>query len=98
MRKKSIIILFIIALFGSYAAQAQQTAYYHDPDEDLREGLELFNKEKYSAAQDRFARYLERTQDTETTSQIDATYFKAVCALRLDHVNASTLIENFIET
>ncbi len=99
MRKKSIFFLLVFAgTFGLFQSWAQQTAYYLDPDEDLREGLELFHKEKYSAAQDRFIRYLDRTEGTETTSQIDATYYRAVCALRLDHQNASSLIENFIES
>ena len=98
MRKKSIlIILLFVGSFGLLQTFGQQTAYYLDPDEDLREGVELFNKEKYSAAQDRFARYLDRTEETETTSQIDATYFKAICAMRLDHQNASKLLEGFVE-
>ncbi len=98
MRKKSIlIILLFVGTFGLVPIFGQQTAYYLDPDEDLREGFELFHKEKYSAAQDRFVRYLDRTKGTETTSQIDASYFRALCALRLDHHNASKLIEGFIE-
>ncbi len=99
MRKKSILaILLFVGSFAMLQTFGQQTAYYLDPDEDLREGMELFNKEKYSAAQDRFARYLDRTEKTETTSQIDATYFKAICAMRHDHHNTSKLVEGFIET
>ena len=98
MMKKT--LLFILVFAGSLVfseVRAQQTAYYLDPDEDLREGLELFNKEKYSAAQERFASYLDRTGGTETISQIDAAYYNAVCALRLEHQNASSLIESFID-
>jgi len=92
-----LILLIIVGSLVFLQSFGQQTAYYLDPDEDLREGVELFNKEKYSAAQDRFSRYLDRTEESETTSQIDATYYKAICALRLDHHNASTLVEGFID-
>jgi tetratricopeptide (TPR) repeat protein len=97
MRKTSILFLLIVLSAGFMNIIGQQTAYYTDPDEDLREALELFRKEKYSAAQERFITYLDRTADTETTSQIDASYYIAVCALRLEHQNASDLIEHFIE-
>ncbi len=76
---------------------AQQTAFYFDSDEDLKEGVALFYKEKYGAAQDRFIRYLDRTSGKEATARSDAQYFEAICALRLDHRNAESKIENFLE-
>ncbi len=84
MKSKITLIIFLGILCLSISPlQAQQTAHYFDPDEDLKEGVELFYKEKYGAAQDRFVRYLDRTAGKEATSRIDAQYFESVCALRL---------------
>ncbi len=95
--KLSLIIFLGILCLGNTTLQAQQTAIYYDPDEDLKEGIELFYKEKYGAAQDRFNRYLNRTAGKEATSRIDAQYFESICALRLDQRNAEVKIEAFLD-
>lgn len=94
--KKNLLSIFILfGLFGQ-ALLAQQTAYFFDSDKDLKEGIELFYKEKYGAAQDRFVRFLDRTSGQEATARVDAQYYEALCALRLNHQNAETKIQNFI--
>jgi tetratricopeptide (TPR) repeat protein len=88
-------ILLLILLNGSI--QAQQSAIYRDQDADLKEGLELFNKDQYGAAQLRFTEYLDRTEGQEATSRADAAFYKAMCALRLTHSDGESQVKNFLE-
>ncbi|MCD6347567.1 MAG: tetratricopeptide repeat protein [Bacteroidales bacterium] len=92
------ILFTIVCIIGLLQpVVAQQTAYYFDQDEDLKEGLELFAKEKYGAAQERFVRYLDRTSGQEVTARSDAQFFDAICDLRLEHSNAESKIKTFLE-
>ena len=99
MNRNSIFLVPMFLLFllnGSL--YAQQSMIYRDQDVDLKEGLELFYKAQYGAAQLRFTEYLRRTENQESTSRADATFYQAVCAIRLDHDNGEALVENFLET
>ena len=98
MKAKFLITIFLgVLIVGMMPLQAQQSAIYFDPDQDLKEGVELFYKEKYGAAQERFNSYLSRTAGNEATARIDAQYYEALCALRLDQRNAEGKIEAFLE-
>ncbi|TSA31723.1 MAG: outer membrane protein assembly factor BamD [Porphyromonadaceae bacterium] len=88
-------ILLLILLNGS--VHAQQSAIYRDQDADLKEGLELFHKSQFGAAQLRFTEYLRRTEGQEATSRADAAFYQAICAIQLDHDNGESLVEGFLE-
>ncbi|MFA5814653.1 MAG: tetratricopeptide repeat protein [Bacteroidales bacterium] len=88
-------IFLLILLNGS--VHAQQSAIYRDQDADLKEGLELFHKAQFGAAQLRFTEYLRRTEGQEATSRADAAFYQAMCAIQLDHDNGESLVENFLE-
>ncbi len=88
-------IFLLILLNGSL--QAQQSSIYRDQDADLKEGLELFHKAQFGAAQLRFTEYLRRTEGQEATSRADASFYQAMCAIRLDHNNGEALVETFLE-
>lgn len=88
-------IFLMILLHGS--VHAQQSAIYRDQDADLKEGLELFHKAQFGAAQLRFTEYLRRTEGQEVTSGADAAFYQAMCAIRLDHGNGESLVENFLD-
>ncbi|MDD4644712.1 MAG: tetratricopeptide repeat protein [Bacteroidales bacterium] len=91
-----IVPIFLLMLLNG-SVKAQQSAIYRDQDADLKEGLELFHKAQYGAAQHRFTEYLSRTENQETTSRVDAAFYQAICAIRLDHNNGEALVENFLE-
>ncbi len=86
-----LIFLFQISL------NAQQSAIYRDQDADLKEGIELFHKDQYGAAQLRFTEYLRRTEGMESTSRADATYYQAMCAVQLNHNNGEALVVSFLD-
>ena len=88
-----IVILF---LFFTGASNAQQTEFYHEPDRLYKQAMELFNKEKYSAARETFDNYL-AVDDASTANSMNAYYYKAVCAYELFHPDAAALFSTYVD-
>ncbi|MBK0402876.1 tetratricopeptide repeat protein [Adhaeribacter sp. BT258] len=88
-------IILSSALLGGAApfAEAQHTQVFTNDERYLHEGLELFDREKYGAAQEAFAKYISLIGDD--TKTIDAQYYYAVSGLYLLHPDAEKLILNF---
>ncbi|MBD2716782.1 tetratricopeptide repeat protein [Microvirga sp. STR05] len=80
------------------AAQAQQTQVFASDERHFQEGLELFDRGKYGAAQQAFQRYLDLTQRRTGELRdrtIDAEYYYAVAGLYLFHPDAEDRILSF---
>ncbi|MDF7811508.1 tetratricopeptide repeat protein [Hymenobacter sp. YC55] len=81
------------------AAQAQQTQVFANDERHFQEGLELFDRGKYGAAQQAFQRYTELTQrrsgELAAGRTIDAEYYYAVAGLYLFHPDAEDRILAF---
>ncbi|MCR5890162.1 tetratricopeptide repeat protein [Hymenobacter sp. J193] len=80
------------------AAQAQQTQVFANDERFFQEGLELFDRAKYGAAQQAFQQYLELTQRRTGDLQdrtTDAEYYYAVAGLYLQHPDAEGRILAF---
>ncbi|AII53904.1 tetratricopeptide repeat protein [Hymenobacter sp. APR13] len=81
------------------AAQAQQTQVFASDERHFQEGLELFDRGKYGAAQQAFQRYTELTQrrtgELAEGRTIDAEYYYAVAGLYLFHPDAEDRILAF---
>lgn len=75
--------------------KAQQTTIYTDEIKQYNQGLELFDKEKFAAAQKQFMGYAQNTSNQ--LQQINALYYSAVCALELFNADAEPLLKNIIE-
>lgn len=92
MMKYLISIALVFTVLGSLHAQNT----FHQDNENLlyRFGLELMDKEKYSAARDQFERYL--LKGTDEVKRIDAEYYLAFCALNLENEDGAQLITNFV--
>ncbi|MDU0370126.1 tetratricopeptide repeat protein [Hymenobacter endophyticus] len=81
------------------AASAQQTQVFTADERHFQEGLELFDRGKYGAAQQAFQRYLDLTQ--RRTGELapgrtqDAEYYYAVAGLYLFHPDAEDRILGF---
>ncbi len=90
--------LSIFLLISTLSINAQKTSIYDEPQASYRLGLELFSKEKYSAAQDQFDRVVNSISDSESELKGNAEYYRAICALELENDNAEYLISNFIST
>ena len=86
------------------AAQAQQTQVFAADERHFQEGLELFDRGQYGAAQEAFRQYLAlepvRTGQAGPTAPdrtADAEYYAAVSGLYLSHPDAEGLILDFAE-
>jgi len=89
--------LFLFFVFLSFQATAQKTAVYTDKYRDYREGMELYDKAKYSAAQQKFEKIIRSVNDEHDEVQINSEYYAALCALNLFHPDAEFLLQEFIE-
>jgi TolA-binding protein len=86
------------------AALAQQTQVFASDERYFQEGLELFDRQQYGAAQQAFRHYLDieprRAGDAGPTGRdrtADAEYYYAVSGLYLLHPDAEGLILDFAE-
>lgn len=92
MRK--ITFLFSITFIALGSLKAQQTLHQNNENQYYRFGLELFDKQKFSAAREQFERYLDVGKDD--IKKADAEYYIAYCALNLNNPDGTQLISDFV--
>ncbi len=90
-----LIVFFIFIALCQQKLKAQQSAIYTDEIKFYNRGLELFDKEKYAAAQKHFAWFSQISKNK--VQQIDAQYYTAVCAMELFNTDAEPLLKAIIE-
>ena len=78
---------------GSHVVAAQHTQVFSSKEKFFQEGIELFDRAKYGAAQEAFRKYIELIGDDAKTA--DAQYYYALSGLYLLHPDAEQLILNF---
>ncbi len=90
-------LFFSTLFFFSLAATsiAQKTQIYVDKEADYKLALELFNKEKYSAAQRSFLDIIEK-MPAQSEVSINSEYYSALCALELFNTDAEQQLLTFI--
>lgn len=93
--RTAVVLLFILC--SAPLLHAQQTAIYFNEDKDFRDAQELFDKEKYAAAQQKFNRVCERITDKYSEVRMNAEYYSAICALELFNADAELALKKFIE-
>ncbi|UKJ08946.1 tetratricopeptide repeat protein [Solitalea lacus] len=106
MIKKSALFTLFSLLLYSVSLQAQVTAEY-TVNETYRKALELFDSQKYAAANELFRQvYSEQNSTTNsnydpsvnTTTKVNAEYYAAICALELNNKNAESELLSFIKS
>ncbi len=85
-----LLVLFVLQLF------AQQTAIYLDPERNYQLGLELFNKQKYGAAQKEFQQVTESRDAISEESLTNAEFYIGFCAAELFNKDAEYLLTRFV--
>ncbi|WP_020527277.1 tetratricopeptide repeat protein [Flexithrix dorotheae] len=93
MIKAKLTLIFFIITFSSFA---QNTLIVSDEDYYFRDGLELFDKEKYGAAKNRFEQYIALDRHDDKTLQ--SMYYRGVCALKLETDDFQHVITEFVHT
>lgn len=97
MNKSWKLLIIFILLGYSSSLVSQQTALYQDLGSELRTALDLFNKEKFGAAQSIFEKIIYDATNKDQSLVVEATYYDAICALELKHKNAEFKLKNFID-
>ena len=82
------------------SVSAQHLPHYYEPSSLYHNGIELFDKEKYSAAQRHFEAFIEQEGAPQAFPEnraliMEAKYYRAVCAFHLLNDNAAALLEEF---
>ena len=93
--KGALVLLLAVALSGQL--YAQRVASDLDPVREYALGLELYQKQKFAASQERFDRALSHHRELTSIQQENARYYQASSALQLFNKDGETLMSNFIE-
>lgn len=94
----SILITSYVISAAPLISMAQRTVSYDDPPAAYRMAMDLFSKQKYSAAQEVFRKIVQEISDPHSVMQIQAAYYNALCAYELNHYDATQLYTDFIQT
>ncbi len=91
--KVATVLCFLTFLNTSFA---QKTKIYTDKYVDYRTAQDLYDKEKFSAAQDKFLNVLNAITDKQDEVRVNSEYYYAICALELFHPDAEYLLSRFV--
>lgn len=90
-------ILFTLFLFSFvYSAFGQKNISLTEADKLYKNGVELFNKEKYGAAQEQFNSAIKLYGVNNHEFKANAEYYSALCAIELFNDDAEYLMSKFI--
>lgn len=92
-RLLSIAAFVMISTLNSFA---QKSLYFSENDRLYEEALELFDKEKYAAAQERFKEFAKNVDNPQDELRVNAEYYQGICALYLFHKDAEYELERFV--
>ena len=93
--KIHILITFSL-IFSVNILFAQKTMIFSDSYKNYRDAQELFDKSKYSAAQNKFSLVINEITNPQDELRVDAEFYHAVCALELFHLDAEILLKRFV--
>ena len=90
-----LIVFLLFLLMVSFNSKAQRTAVYEDEMRFYNRGIELFEKEKYAAAQKHFSWFAGITKDPQL--KINSSYYAATCAMELFNGDAESQLMSVIQ-
>lgn len=92
------LIVLLLGTVSSVQVYSQNTLIESSPEErQFKSGLELLNRDKFSAARNVFENFVAEYQATESIRVADAHYYIAYCALNLFNPDAEDLFTEFLE-
>lgn len=95
-RAFALYIAFVVIFFGVRSASAQKTTIQIHEDADFKAGIELFQKEKFGAAQKCFSKTIKSHSDPQSLIRIDAEFYNAICAMELFNKDGEFFLKQFI--
>ena len=87
--------LFIFVLYSS-SVSGQKTLIHDNDDISYNRAMDLFNKEKYGAAQKHFQKAIEEYGETNNIYKVNAEYYSALSAIELFNDDAEYLMITFV--
>ena len=93
---KKITLIFILLCAVSHLVSGQKTTIYTHKNANYNTALELYDKEKFSAAQEVFSTFLRNSEDRKSEITVNAQYYHAICGLELFNIDAENLLIEFI--
>lgn len=95
MTLKSWLLVFFLA-FSLANSNAQQTVFFDETPTAYRQGVDLFDKQLFGAAQKYFEKVISNLSTSVSEVKTNAQYYQAHCALELFNNDADVLLLNFI--
>ncbi len=92
--KRAIFLIFFILSITH--TEAQKTKIYSFSDMDFNRGLELYNMQKYGAAQDLFNLAIVDYGNEKSTHKAEAQFYTAMCAVELFQLESEFLVSQFV--
>lgn len=89
-------LLTPIMLLACITVYSQKTLHQLDPSATYKTGVELFEKQKYSAARHLFEKVTSNPSFDQTEIKANSQYYEALCALELFNADAEYLLAVFI--
>jgi TolA-binding protein len=87
-------------LFLCLRLSAQETGVYTDPNANYKQGLELFQQQKYTAAQEKFRQSISEIQDNNPAAYqlllMNSRYYDALCSKNLLRPDAEKLFLDLV--
>lgn len=93
---KKYIIILILVCSTTITVFGQKTNIYTHDNATYNSALELYDKEKFSAAQEKFSQVLKIIDDKKSEVALNAMYYHALCGLELFNTDAENLLIEFI--
>lgn len=90
-------LIVAISLLSAGLAIGQENEFYITEIQNYRRGLELFDKEKFGAAQKVFSQVIDDVNDPRNETSVNAEYYAAICGVYLFNRDADFLLREFIE-
>jgi tetratricopeptide (TPR) repeat protein len=91
--KGFVLSIFLLIFLSSFA---QKTIIYTHEDAEFKTALELYQKEKFGAAQKSFLNIIKSHSDVKSLVRIDAEYYNAICAIELFNKDGELYLKQFI--
>lgn len=84
-------------MFLPFFVFAQKTMVIVHEDADFKTAIELFQKEKFGAAQKHFNKIIESHTNPQSLVRIDAEFYSAICATELFNKDGELFLKQFIK-
>ncbi len=97
MIKRKFLISLAVLLFlpGTQMVFSQKSEIYTWSGNNFMKGMELFEKEKYGAAKNFFEKSLEGMEYGKSELKAEAQYYRALCSIELQNLDAEYLVYQF---